>query len=489
MLILHKTSNIIFSFRGTFIAFKTPETLDNTEKVLPAFNNLTGPIRRELCKHMVYVSVESAGTIVMNEGEELDSWSVLLSGQVEISYSNGTTKHISVGESFGVTPTLEKQYHRGVMKTTAPDAQFVCIEQAQYYDVLHRGKENMIEVLDPNTGHVIMVQEKRQEGLVAIRGTPQALLTNLLEHESKADRFFIEDFLLTSRIFLNNMGAIGDELLSWFEQPAYREKVTRVVSMWVNEHFCDFDSNRDLLNFLEKFETRLEEKNMPQQRDLLHLVCESRPRDREIVMSRKTPETDLWFDVRGGRDKGYPLFISKVEPGSPAEHAGLKKGDMLLQMNALNFVDMNYDMAMATLKRNTDMKFVVRTNLFGYKKMLSELNGLKHNPRIVLEQKDTKREKKNKIFSGLFGSKSKSKSNVNAEVLPNHPKHPSKPKTPSHDSGSVDNEQTELQGKFCRCLSIYVIQSKEILTSTLGMYIYISGGKVSHTQTRTRRCQ
>ena len=99
------------------------------------------------------------------------------------------------------------------MTTTAPEAQFVCIEQAQYYDVLHRGRENMVEVLDPSTGQVIMVQEKRQEGLVAIRGTPKALLTKLLEHESKADRFFIEDFLLTSRIFLKNMREIGDELL------------------------------------------------------------------------------------------------------------------------------------------------------------------------------------------------------------------------------------------------------------------------------------
>ena len=130
---------------------------------------------------------------------------------------------------------------------------------------------------------------------------------------------------------------------SWFEQPAYREKVTRVVSMWVNEHFCDFDSNRDLLNFLEKFETRLEEKNMPQQRDLLHLVCESRPRDREITMTRKTTEVDLWFEVKGGADKGYPLFISKVDGGSPADLAGLKKGDMLLQMNNQNFENMTFD--------------------------------------------------------------------------------------------------------------------------------------------------
>ena len=118
---------------------------------------------------------------------------------------------------------------------------------------------------------------------------------------------------------------------------------------------------------------------------------------------------------------------------------------MLLQMNALNFVDMSYDMAMATLRRNTDMKFIVRTNLFGYKKMLSELNGLKHNPRIIMEQKETKRDKKNKIFSGLFGKKKQS--TPGESVLPNHPKHPTKPKTPSHDSGSADNEQTELQGK------------------------------------------
>ena len=74
------------------------------------------------------------------------------------------------------------------------------------------------------------------------------------------------------------MGAIGEELLSWFEQPVYREKVTRVVSMWVNEHFCDFDSNRDLLNFLEKIETRLEEKHMFITLSLLTLVayCSSR---------------------------------------------------------------------------------------------------------------------------------------------------------------------------------------------------------------------
>ena len=102
---------------------------------------------------------------------------------------------IDVGESFGVTSSLEKQYHVGELVTLAPDAQFVCIEQAQYYDVLHQGEENRINVLDPKTGEVSLVQEKRIDGLVAIRGTPKALLTNLLEHESKERVDFLNLFL------------------------------------------------------------------------------------------------------------------------------------------------------------------------------------------------------------------------------------------------------------------------------------------------------
>ena len=417
-------------------------------QVLPAFSNLTGPIRRELCRHMVYVSVEAAGTTVLSDGEELDSWVVLLSGNVELRHPDGHTEPLAVGEAFGVTPTLEKQYHRGEMITLASDAQFVCIEQAQYYDVLHQGRENMIDVLDPQTGEVSMVQEKRVDGLVAIRGTPKALLTNLLEHESKADKYFIEDFLLTSRTFLPSMSQIGDILLQWFEQPSYREKVTRVVSMWVNEHFCDFDSNRELLHFLERFERRLEEENMPQQRDLLHLVCESRPRDRNIQITRKSTDTELFFEVMGGVEKGYPLYISQVDPGSPADAAGLKRGDLLLSMNQQNFENMTYEIAMATLKRHTDMVFTVRTNLFGFKKMLVDLKGSKSGPKILTPTKEQKTKKSQKIFTQLFGSTRKGKMEKPG-LLPNHPKLSltGKQKSPSHDSGSGENDnETDFQG-------------------------------------------
>lgn len=51
---------------------------------LRAFANMTLSVRRALCRVMVFAVVEKAGTVVMNDGEELDSWSVIINGHVEI---------------------------------------------------------------------------------------------------------------------------------------------------------------------------------------------------------------------------------------------------------------------------------------------------------------------------------------------------------------------------------------------------------------------
>ena len=40
--------------------------------------------------------------------------------------------------SFGITPTMEKLYHKGVMRTKLDDCQFVCIAQQDYYNILHQ---------------------------------------------------------------------------------------------------------------------------------------------------------------------------------------------------------------------------------------------------------------------------------------------------------------------------------------------------------------
>ena len=40
--------------------------------------------------------------------------------------------------SFGITPTMEKLHHKGVMCTRANNCQFVCIAQSDYYRILHQ---------------------------------------------------------------------------------------------------------------------------------------------------------------------------------------------------------------------------------------------------------------------------------------------------------------------------------------------------------------
>lgn len=54
---------------------------------------------------------------------QLDSWSVILNGSVEVTYPDHRTEILCMGNSFGVSPTMEKEYMKGVMKTKVDDCQ------------------------------------------------------------------------------------------------------------------------------------------------------------------------------------------------------------------------------------------------------------------------------------------------------------------------------------------------------------------------------
>lgn len=59
---------------------------------------MTLTIRRALCAVMVFAVVEKAGTIVMNDGEELDSWSVIVNGHVEVEHPDGRIEELHLGD-------------------------------------------------------------------------------------------------------------------------------------------------------------------------------------------------------------------------------------------------------------------------------------------------------------------------------------------------------------------------------------------------------
>ena len=60
------------------------EILMEFTHTLEAFADMTQAVRRKMCEKMVFAVVDKAGTVVMNDGEELDSWSVIINGAVRV---------------------------------------------------------------------------------------------------------------------------------------------------------------------------------------------------------------------------------------------------------------------------------------------------------------------------------------------------------------------------------------------------------------------
>ena len=47
---------------------------------------------------MIFATVDRADTIVMADGEELDSWCVILNGHVEVIRRNGQIEQLELGD-------------------------------------------------------------------------------------------------------------------------------------------------------------------------------------------------------------------------------------------------------------------------------------------------------------------------------------------------------------------------------------------------------
>ncbi|XP_061136658.1 rap guanine nucleotide exchange factor 2-like isoform X5 [Syngnathus typhle] len=343
---------------------------------LPAFANMTMSVRRELCAVMVFAVVERAGTIVLNDGEELDSWSVILNGSVEVTYPEGRTEILCMGNSFGVSPTMEKEYMKGAMKTKVDDCQFVCIAQQDYCCILNQVEKNMQKVEEE--GEIVMVKEHREldrtgtrKGHIVIKGTPERLTMHLVEEHSVVDPTYIEDFLLTYRTFLSSPMVVGKKLLEWFHDPSLRDKVTRVVLLWVNNHFNDFEGDAAMTHFLEEFENNLEREKMCGHLRLLNIACAAKAKPRLVTLTKASREADLAFSLLGGQDKGFRVFIDAVEAGSKAAEAGLKRGDQILEVNGQNFENVQLSKANEILKNNTHLSITVKTNLLVFKELLT----------------------------------------------------------------------------------------------------------------------
>ncbi|CAO1435214.1 unnamed protein product [Diamesa hyperborea] len=375
---------------------------------LKAFTNMTLTVRRALCSVMVFAVVEKAGTVVMNDGEELDSWSVLINGIVEIEHPGGAAVQIQYGDSFGIAPTMEKSYHSGIMRTKTDDCQFVCITQTDYYRILHEGEGNIRK--HEENGKIVIVTELRKTDTVGkrepvvIRGTPERLMLHLIEENSINDPTYVEDFLLTHRTFIESQIRVANQLLEWFRsdeiiddlKPSISEsinssyidvryRVARVVILWVNNYFTDFEMDAQMMEFLELFETELEKHSMLEELKLLHVAHTHKARTRTITLTRSSRDEDLHFKIIGGYEKGGGIFILETDKNSKASEMGLRRGDQILEVNGQNFEHVSFTRAMEILTGTTHLSIAVKSNLLVFREMLHSTN--KNSPRLKNKMK------------------------------------------------------------------------------------------------------
>ncbi|XP_038941862.1 rap guanine nucleotide exchange factor 6 isoform X11 [Rattus norvegicus] len=359
---------------------------------LPAFANMTMSVRRELCSVMIFEVVEQAGAVILEDGQELDSWYVILNGTVEISHPDGKIENLFMGNSFGIVPTLDKQHMRGVVRTKVDDCQFVCIAQQDYWRILNHVEKNTHKVEEE--GEIVMVHEHREldrsgtrKGHIVIKATPERLIMHLIEEHSIVDPTYIEDFLLTYRTFLETPLDVGIKLLEWFKIDSLRDKVTRIVLLWVNNHFNDFEGDPAMTRFLEEFEKNLEDTKMNGHLRLLNIACAAKAKWRQVVLQKASRESPLHFSLTGGSEKGFGVFVEVVEPGTKAADAGLKRGDQIMEVNGQNFENITFAKALEILRNNTHLALTVKTNIFVFKELLSrteqEKSGVPHIPKIA----------------------------------------------------------------------------------------------------------
>ncbi|CAF3043862.1 unnamed protein product [Rotaria sp. Silwood2] len=372
--------------RESLLKEANERTDDDIEVILeclihfPAFANLTLHVRRELCKVLVYAQVEKSQTVVMNDGERYDSWSIIINGIVDDETVDGQLiRTLSVGQSFGCGPTLDQYCHTGIMKTRVDNCQFVVVAQNDYYAILNQGEKNIRKIEE--NGKLVMIKEIRinddEQNIpreIIIKATTEKLLDSLVDElQLVNDPNYVQDFFLTHRTFIDNPIIVTNKLLEYFDQCKNSitcEHIARVVLSWVNNHFNDFETNIKLYEFLEIFDDRLQNheiEHIRSWRHLINLACFTKACTRIITLTRSTRDDVLNFNILGGTDTlaNNGIFISKVEKNSKAYEAGLRRGDQILSVNGQCFDYLTHVRALEILRSTTHLSLSVKNNLMG----------------------------------------------------------------------------------------------------------------------------
>lgn len=95
---------------------------------------------------------------------------------------------------------------------------------------------------------------------------------------------------------------------------------------------------------------------------------------RIIHLSTSSDDYYLGFNIRGGKEFGLGIYVSKVDRGGLAEEHGIRVGDQVLAANGVNFEDISHSKAVEVLKGQTHVMLTIKeTGMYpAYKEMVAE---------------------------------------------------------------------------------------------------------------------
>ncbi|XP_042314433.1 PDZ domain-containing protein 7 [Sceloporus undulatus] len=114
----------------------------------------------------------------------------------------------------------------------------------------------------------------------------------------------------------------------------------------------------------------------------------------------------LGFNIRGGKEYGLGIYVSKVDPGGLAEQHGIKVGDQVLAANGVKFDDISHSKAVEVLKGQTHIMMTIKeTGRFpAYKEMVAEYCWLNRMTNGQLQQLSQTSESSSSVSSYSSGT-------------------------------------------------------------------------------------
>lgn len=100
---------------------------------------------------------------------------------------------------------------------------------------------------------------------------------------------------------------------------------------------------------------------------MLNFASAAKARSRTVTLTRPSRDEILHFSILGGFEKGFGIFVAKVEKGSKAEEVGLKRGDQILEVNGQSFEHVSHVKALEILRATTHLSITIRSNLHAFK--------------------------------------------------------------------------------------------------------------------------